>query len=97
MFFSRSFHTATLLPNGKILVAGGNCSHEGSLAATEVYHPATGTWTLAKTMPGPRHWHNATLLKTGRVLVCGGATDGMREALGTSLLFDPNPAGASTP
>ena len=41
---ARTRHTATLLPNGKVLVAGGNNGHH-ALSSAELYDPATGTWT----------------------------------------------------
>ena len=43
---ARCDHTATLLPNGKVLVAGGVDSSDGSLASAELYDPASGTWTM---------------------------------------------------
>ena len=44
---ARSYHTATLLPSGKVLVTGGNGLIEGYLTNTELYDPATNVWTLA--------------------------------------------------
>ena len=65
---ARESHTATLLPNGKVLVAGGiTCA----IASAEVYHPASGSWRCWQ----PRHrtlCHTATLLPNGKVLVAGG-------------------------
>ena len=60
-------HTATRLPNGKILVAGGQAS-----GACEVYDPATQTWATTGSMSTPRYAHTATLLPTGKVLAVGG-------------------------
>ncbi|MCX6887773.1 MAG: choice-of-anchor J domain-containing protein, partial [Verrucomicrobia bacterium] len=68
----RNSHTATLLPNGKVLVAGGN---NGTwLATAELYDPASGTWTTTGSMPVGRFAHTATLLPNGKVLVAGGWT-----------------------
>jgi N-acetylneuraminic acid mutarotase len=76
MLTARSYHTATLLPNGKVLVAGGygNIGYygNGSLNSTELLDPATGTWTPAAPMNTARDRHTATLLADGRVLVTGG-------------------------
>ena len=63
-------HTATLLPDGKVLVAGGSSRDE--TASTELYDPATGTWSAAAPMSAARDSHTATLLPDGRVLVVGG-------------------------
>ena len=65
-------HTATLLPNGKVLVAGGYDS-VGSLASAELYDPASGTWTATGSLATARASHTATLLPNGKVLVAGGS------------------------
>src|SRR2546426_996514 len=65
---ARDSHTGTPLPNGKVLVAGGHGS-SGPLASTELYDPATGTWTATGGMGTARYVHTATLLPTGAVLV----------------------------
>ena len=69
---AREGHTATLLPNGKILVVGGMV---GGLAvdSTELYDPATGKWTTGAHMRTVHYRHSATLLTNGMVLVAGGA------------------------
>ena len=50
---ARAEHTATLLPNGKVLVAGGEDS-SGALASAELYDPATGTWTATGSLTTAR-------------------------------------------
>ncbi len=67
----RASHTATLLPNGKVLIAGG---HNGSTAVSsaEMYDPTTGTWTTTAEMSAVRVGHSATLLLNGKVLIAGG-------------------------
>ncbi len=64
---TRAGHTATLLPNGKVLVAGGN----GGLDSAELYDPATATWSVTGRMQVGRRGHTATLLPNGLVLVVG--------------------------
>ena len=64
-------HTATLLPNGQVLVAGGH-GNGRLLASAELYDPATGTWTATGSLATARGYHTATLLPNGKVLVAGG-------------------------
>ena len=73
---ARSQHTATLLPNGKVLVAGGLDSSSNSLASAELYDPASGTWTETGDLAFARSQHTATLLPNGKVLVAGGLDSG---------------------
>jgi hypothetical protein len=67
MSTARNEHTATLLPNGKVLVAGGLF-----LSSAELYDPGSGTWTTTGSMSNARRQHTATLLPSGQVLVAGG-------------------------
>jgi N-acetylneuraminic acid mutarotase len=71
---ARQYHTATLLPNGKVLVAGGMSppTYSMPMASAEIYDPVAGTWTAAAPMTSPRIYHTATLLPNGKVLVVGG-------------------------
>lgn len=77
---ARWSHTATLLPNGKVLVAGGftnpstSANAQPVLASAELYDPATGTWTPTGSMSTRRALHVAQLLPDGKVLVAGGRT-----------------------
>src|SRR5215475_2968521 len=75
----RAFHTATLLPNGKVLIAGGvalGIVPSTKWASAELYDPSAGTFTPTGDMTGPRQWHTATLLPTGQVLIAGGGLNG---------------------
>ena len=82
---ARCSYTATLLPNGKVLVAGG---HNGSaLASAEFYDPGTNTWSAAASLSTARYWHTATLLASGKVLVAGG--DNGPSSLASAELYDP--------
>jgi N-acetylneuraminic acid mutarotase len=80
-------HTATLLTNGKVLVAGGH-NILGALSSAELYDPATGTWTSTGSMAVGRWYHTATTLTNGKVLVAGGIdnTDGITSS---AELYDP--------
>jgi N-acetylneuraminic acid mutarotase len=73
---ARSGHTATLLPDGKVLVVGGGREEtleEGPAysATAELYDPISQRWTATANMADPRVGHTATLLVDGRVLVAG--------------------------
>jgi hypothetical protein len=87
-------HTATLLPNGKVLVAGGYVNGSDSLDSSELYDPSTGRWTITGDMTVGRGGHRATLLPDGTVLVIGGGAEdtqlegGPRSA--TAELYDPH-------
>jgi N-acetylneuraminic acid mutarotase len=87
---ARRSHTATLLPNGKVLVAGGDNSFDDSiLKSAELYDPATGAWTVTGSLNKPRLSHTATLLPNGKVLVAGGWND-LDGALNSAELYDPS-------
>jgi Galactose oxidase, central domain len=100
MHTARAFHTATLLQNGQVLVAGGFqrlCSVVGAcsntlLAAAELYNPATGQWTVTGSMSTARYEHTATLLANGEVLVTGGLAEGAEGtmSLASAELYNPS-------
>jgi len=72
MITARSYHTATLLANGKVLVTGGQDNTLKYLRSAELYDPVTGTWSSTGAMSTVRASHTATLLPNGKVLVAGG-------------------------
>ena len=71
---AREYHSATLLPNGKALVAGGFSFGTGILGSAELYDPASGTWSGTGSLTAARAEQTATLLPNGKVLVAGGTT-----------------------
>lgn len=69
----RAEHTASLLADGTVLVAGGLNAFSSTLASAEIFDPATGTFTsLSHAMGTPRCAHTATVLMNGCVLLAGG-------------------------
>ena len=86
-------HTATLLPDGKVLVAGSYVNGGNPRASAELYDPSSGGWTSTGGMTTGRGGHTTTLLLDGRVLVVGGGAEessfegGPRSA--TAELYDP--------
>jgi MYXO-CTERM domain-containing protein len=84
---ARVYHTATLLPSGKVLVTGGQ-GGSSNLSSSELFDPASGTWTAtAAPMTAVRYNHTATLLPSGKVLVAGGYNSTVK--LSSAELFDP--------
>ena len=83
----RSGHTATLLANGNVLLAGGSDAN-GSLAAAEIYNPVSNTFTVVGNMQLARQGHAAILLNDGTVMITGGySTPG--NYLASSEIFNP--------
>ena len=92
MATSRTRHTATLLSDGRVLVAGGWVARGGSfdkLASAEVFDASTGSWTTVGSMASPRDSFTATRLADGRVLILGGWADGGLGPDATAEVFDP--------
>ncbi|WP_338867858.1 kelch repeat-containing protein [Myxococcus stipitatus] len=86
---NRRNHTATLLPSGKVLVAGGFGGFEDRfyLSPCELFDPATGRWELTTGLLTPREFATATLLPLGKVLVTGGF--GYEDIQGEAELYMP--------
>src|SRR5215217_1174408 len=83
---ARAAHTATTLPSGGILLAGGMTEGGGSLASVERFDPRDNSIHEVGSLGTPRAGHTATLLPDGRVLVAGGYNG---EYLKSLELFDP--------
>lgn len=86
MSVARSGHTATLLPSGDVLIAGGMNGNDSYFADCEVYSPVTNRFIAAPNMSAKRIGHTATLLANGKVLVAGGYNG---DYLTSAEIYDP--------
>ncbi len=84
---ARAAHTATVLPSGQVLVAGGMANGGGALASAELYDPVGHTMHMLPAMQERRLDHTATLLRDGRVLIAGGYNG---NDLASLEIFDPS-------
>lgn len=92
MFQGRERHTARVLQNSQVLVAGGDSYdgvNVGFLAECELYDPGLGTWSVTGSMLTPRTGGQAALLPDGRVLVAGGFTDFSYVPTAESEIYTP--------
>ncbi len=91
MHIARASHTSSLLPNGKVLIAGGFAGSGGEYnpyRTAELHDPRSGTFQQAADMTIGRSGHTATLLKNGKVLIVGGWT-GRYDLRGSAEIYDP--------
>lgn len=88
MTVARYWHSATLLPNGSILIAGGG-NGTAPLASAELYDPARATFAVTAAMATARYLQTATRLADGKVLIVGGYADGVG-SLASAELYDPS-------
>lgn len=88
----RADHTATLLGNGKVLIAGGWDGLQ-TVAGAELYDPSTRTFTTTGSMSTARYDHTAALLADGRVLIAGGLSGNpaatTRSPVFAAEIYDP--------
>lgn len=82
----RGTATASLLPDGRVLAAGGGVGAI-ALAAAETYDPTAGRWTQAASPPSARRGHQAVVLDDGRILLAGGLAEG--RPLASAEIYDP--------
>lgn len=88
LLLGRSYHTATLLPDGQVLVAGGLDVNGFYTADAELYDPVSGVWTDTGKLTIGRFRHTANLLPNGLVLVTGGY-NALSKEVAHSELYDP--------
>ncbi len=82
-------HTATILSDGRVLVAGGWDFAGNKLSDCEIYDPSTGQWTATGSLATARVLHTATLLASGKVLVAGGSGNSPG-ILSSCEIYDPS-------
>jgi len=87
MHYARSFHTATLLNSGSVLVAGGAENGSGTNSSAELFSTSTGTFAVTGSLNTARSSQVATLLANGKVLVAGGIKGSTY--LSSAELYDP--------
>jgi hypothetical protein len=85
----RAHHTATLLNDGRVLIAGGYGGGTLSLNSAEIFDPSTGKFTSTGSMAVARRDATATLLSTGLVLIAGGLNEDANGARASAELYDP--------
>jgi Galactose oxidase, central domain len=87
----RAGHSATILTNGKVLIAGGLVGFDAQTATAELYDPNSGIFTPTGDMRTPRAFHTGTLLPDGTVLIAGGRI-GVGQAIPTNRaeIYDPS-------
>ena len=89
----RADHTATLLPDGRVLIAGGMVENGVFLNSAELFDPAKGMFAATASMQSRRVGHSATLLPNGKVLIAGGLAgrvfEGGPGVVATTEVFDP--------
>jgi hypothetical protein len=93
MVTGRELHTATLLSNGKVLIAGGEDAKGYAVTHAETYDPGIGAFTPTGSMGVGRYGHTATALSGGQVLIAGGERideDGFDIALASAEIYDPS-------
>jgi hypothetical protein len=88
MRYARAAHTATLLPDGRVLIAGGRGAEVNAIA--ELYDPKSGTFRETGRMVTARYKHTAGMLPDGRVLLAGGSDErDWHGTLKSTEIYDP--------
>lgn len=90
MLVPRWAHTATLLPDGRVIMIGGYGLYSQAQSSVEIFDPASNRWYPARPLASARANHTTTLLADGTLLVVGG--NGVGGSLDTAERYDPRDA-----
>jgi hypothetical protein len=82
MHYARNKHTASILPNGKVLITGGVLDQ---CIIVELYDSSTGIWTITVKPSTARSFHTASILSNAKVLITGGMTEFIAPISSTEL------------
>lgn len=92
----RAFHTATILPSGKVLIAGGTSNLNDGLNSAELYDPVAGTFSYTGSLNTARGQHTAAVLNNGQILLAGGSNpmdldnnSTIKKPLSSAELYNP--------
>src|SRR6185369_7831042 len=81
--------TATLLPDGRVLIVAGT-NNDICVGTAEIYDPTSNVFTASKSTISPRRFHTATLLPSGLVLIAGGVNSATNaNTTNDAQLYDP--------
>ncbi len=95
MNYARAFQNLVILPNGEVMVLGGNTSgikfsDSGGVTVPEIWNPTTGLWRTVAAQAVPRGYHvAAVLLRDGRVMISGGGLCGCSADHPDSQIYSP--------
>jgi N-acetylneuraminic acid mutarotase len=84
---ARAFHTATVMSDGRVLVAGGESDGSSRIGSADIFDPQSNKWTTTGSMAQPRSGAMSALLPDGRVIVVGGL--GANTILASAEIYDP--------
>jgi hypothetical protein len=85
---AREYHSATVLGNGAVLIAGGGDASGAYLSSAELYNSSTNTWSSTGSLVTARIEHTAVLLAGNQVLIAGGINNNTVGYLASSELYD---------
>lgn len=89
---TRTYHSASLLPSGDVVVAGGGFDLGGGFSASAAAFAYSAGWRVVAEMPSPRFRHAAAVLPSGKLLLAGGMVPqpyGQFVSVSSAVVYDP--------